>query len=258
MDVKVTTINLDRTTEALKKFTPEELAPRVARAFAMTASQGRDAGARELDRGLSVKSRNYILKYGVKGMPLRTNQIKAFEKAFTKYGDAEGHVYIRGANTVKKSLDFLMDHEDGSDRFPTRGGLLAVPTGTLKSLKYRTGTGKVYSRYKPENLLSDYNDNAGKRKVKSRAGSSFIARRKGKKGKIRYFVLDVERRKAPRPSRKSRTFSNSEDKHPLQLMYQFRSSVDETKKISFGDRVEETILNNLEKNIAAMIYNMKL
>ncbi len=251
------TVNLDRTIEDMRKFPASKLAPAVQKAFTVTAINGRNEVAANVEQGLGVKAKRYILQYGIKATPTTKGQQGAFKRAFGKYGDAHGEIYLRGATNVKRSLDFLLYHETGVDRESIKGGLITVPTKTLSSMAYRTSTGKVRKRYKPSVLLEDYNNNSDQQISPDGSGNYYIARRKSKSfGVYRYFILNIDKRKPTGRSKKRKweaTGSNN-----TELMYQFKESTDQSVKMHFGDTAENYVIRNLEKDVMFYIKDIDL
>ncbi len=255
------TVNIDRTTEDLKRFTGAKLAPAIQKAFTVTAINGRDDVARDVEQGLGINARRYILQYGIKATPTTKGQRGAFTRAFTRYGDAHGEIYLRGATDVKRSLDFLLYHETGAERSSIKNGLITVPTKTLAGKAFRTSTGKVRKRWKPEELLEDYNDNSTNPVTPDGSGEYYIARRKSKTfGVFRYFIMDIYGKSFPgkKESRPRKRKWDAASNNKVEMMYQFRDSTDQSVKITFGDTAENHVVRNLEKNVMFYIGDIDL
>jgi len=92
--------------------------------------------------------------------------------ALKKYGDMNAAVFIRGATSPSKSLEFMAHHEYGEMRTPFKK-YIAIPMKGLRQKSYKTSTGRVKKRWKPATLLERY--------IKS--GSSFDGRTTTNQGK---------------------------------------------------------------------------
>jgi len=172
-------VDISDTLRDLRTFPRKFVAPAVGKAMKTVTRMGAKAGRKELDRGLEIRSRTYILKHGVKNTPNTTYQVDAIERSFLGKGQAFGNVRIRGASQEKNKLDFIRDsHEKGiNTRAHGRNSNLSVPTQYLKSRRYRTALGRTKKSYKPETLLE---------KTKARKAKNLISatrNSKGKKGK---------------------------------------------------------------------------
>ena len=99
---------------------------------------------------------NYIPS-GVKSIPLSSGQRSAAENAVRRFGDIRAAVYVRGAMSPKRSLDFMSLHETGGDKTPHGNFQVAVPTKSLARKSSKTTRGATRKRWKPKTLLARFN-----------------------------------------------------------------------------------------------------
>jgi hypothetical protein len=101
----------------------------------------------------------YIPK-GVRSIPNKPGQKKAAERAVRKYGDIFAAVFLRGAMTPGKSLDFMVPHEESGEKVPHgKNKTIAVPMYNLTQRSgFKTTKGRVRKRWKPKTLLKRFKD----------------------------------------------------------------------------------------------------
>jgi len=97
---------------------------------------------------------------GVKNIPSTPAQKKAAARAVEKYGDIFAAVYLRAATDPKRSLDFMVLHEESGEKEPHGGSeFLAIPTATMKHESgFKTPRGRVRKRWKPKTLLQRFRE----------------------------------------------------------------------------------------------------
>lgn len=251
--------NLDKVARGLNEFQRKNLGKATAKAFGRTAKKGVIAGKRELRSGLENRSR-YITS-GVKGQPITSGQQTAFANSFNKNFIADGSVYIRGANTQKRELDFLMDHEHGTKR-KAKSKTMAIPLKGLREWKggdHRTTRGATKKRLKPKALLElSRREGRGGREYNKIEENSYLVVRTGKtnkpqrRGKVRRrvafspYIINSGGGKHHRKSHKGR---NSK----MIFLYKFQKTTQQTNKINWGDKVEESIRRNLRGDIIRQV-----
>lgn len=233
----------------LKKYRSHDLPTAIARAFEEVARTGIVVGQRSLDRGLTLRS-NWVTR-GVKGMPTKPTQRKAFIRAFTTYGDAQGSVFIRGAARPQNQLDFLLDHERGTDR-TAHSGMMAVPLPGIKEMgggDYRTSTGRTKTRFKPKRLLKRYNAKSRKKKQKMKSGKSFIVQVQKENGKYgQPFIFTSKGGKGRRP----------QERRKWRFLYLMKKTTNQTKKISFERHIVAHVNTNLRRTAIKHISRIKI
>lgn len=91
--------------------------------------------------------------------PAKPSAIAAATKGLMgRHHDFKAAVYLRGHSDPKKNLDFMVLHETGGRKRPVKGRALAIPGSDIRQYSgFKTTRGQVRSRWKPSNLLQDYN-----------------------------------------------------------------------------------------------------
>jgi hypothetical protein len=208
----------------------------VVRSIARVGVEGVAVGRREMRRTFHLHS-NFVLE-GAKSMPSTPSQIAASERALVRHGDFAGAVYIRGAETTKNSLDFIVHHEEGKTRSPQRK-TIAIPTRTMQGRAFRNLRGSVKNQYKPSQLLKRFIEakvpfngktTTGKgtqharRPGRRRVGDAFLMRGRGS-------VVYIVRRL-------------SGNKWDLEFLYTLYPKAKIKKRMAFIEAVTQDILNN--------------
>lgn len=250
----VTVLNMRQVQSQLDDFTHRDLPMAVAKGFGKTAEQGVVSGKRELSTKLHLRSK-WILN-GVKGTPIKPNQKKAFAHSYSKYGIADGSVYIRGAARPKNDLGFLLNHETGNDRI-AKHRFMSIPLRGLRAWKktdWRTTTGRTKKRLKPSNLMGD---NYGKEMGEAKEGS-YIAvrlppkgRKRRKKRRSRYQKPFVMNKKVAGGKRRK---GGGGDK--ILLLYKFKKVTNQSRKMAWEDRVETLVRARLRPNTIRYIQRI--
>jgi hypothetical protein len=151
-------VDLAAFTRSAKKMDQKDWPKHVVNGFAELADVS--AGAvRVVTRGKFKLHSDYIPK-GIKSTPMTSSQKARAEHALRKYGDFNAAVFLRGSRSVKHSLDFMADHEEGDPRKPQKS-YIAIPTTQLKEKRHRSPRGATRKRWKPETLLERYNATGG-------------------------------------------------------------------------------------------------
>ncbi len=256
MSGPVKVLNMNKVQKQLGDFTHRDLPSAIARGFGNTAEQGVVAGKRELSSKLTLRSK-WILN-GVKGMPVKPNQQKAFIRSYNKYGIADGSIYIRGATRPKNDLGFLLDHEKGTNR-KAKNKFMAIPLRGLRQWKksdYRTKAGRTKKRLKPHGnamMGSEYAE-----QMKNAKPGSFVAVRKSTKPKRRR-KGGRRRTKYQAPfvmTRGSKTGRKKRSGDKLFLLYKFKKITNQTRKMQWGDRVETLVKTRLRPNVVREIQRI--
>lgn len=246
----VEVLGMNEVQKEMGNFVSKDAPRAIARGFSRTAKQGEIAGKRELTRGLTLRSK-WILN-GVKGMPLNEGQQNAFVNSYKKYGIADGSVYIRGATQAKKELSFLLNHETGKNRI-AHNRLMAIPLRGLREWKnsdWRTTSGRTKKRLKPSRLLGDeYNKAKDGSFVAVFTGKTLSQKRRKRKRK-----KGASRSQGYKPfiinSKRSKTSSrHTKNRGSLKILYKFQKVTKQSRKIMFGDVVEEKIIQKLRPNV---------
>ena len=175
-------VDLRAFNQSLNKLINKEYPDKLARGFATLAEQCRDEVRAETKRKFKLHS-PYIPK-GVLSIPHSEGQIKSAARSIRRKGDLMAAVLLRPARTPKNDLSFMVSHETGADKRP-HGGDLAVPGRDIKRLGFKTSKGKVKKRWKPAELLKEFNRLGGNRK-----GSKL--QRKSKSGKTNPYLFEYE------------------------------------------------------------------
>ncbi len=149
--------NLGQFRDEVSGYSQETYPEAIALGMRDTALGARDA-ARSMTRGVFDLHTEYIPD-GILSTPFKPNQMKAAEKAFRGYGDAEAAVFLRPGDATK-SLDFLLAHQYGGEKMAN--GYVAIPLPDLKGYGYQTATGRTAKRWKPSSLLKEFNARGGR------------------------------------------------------------------------------------------------
>jgi hypothetical protein len=197
-----------------------EIPGAVAKGFSELATDARDK-VRERTRQEFDLHGNYITN-GIKATPETSAQISAATNAFSKYGDLDASVYLRGSNDPKKSLSFMVNHETGDDKTAV-GNMIAIPSTDLSGYNYRTSKGAVKAAWSPSKLLEVWNATD---KGKRRRGDKLIGTTTGAP-----FIINTS--KGPMIARKKGK--------ELQFLYSLKPRAEIKKTWSFEDTVVEHV-----------------
>ena len=208
----------------------------IIQGFAKIADQGRKQTRRRTRSAFKLHS-DYIPNAirsipGVRGSKGADRQAAAALKGLTgKHHNFQAAVFIRGSTSVKRSLDFMADHEYGGRRKPHGGNrALALPRPWLTTKSFRTSRGRVKRRYKPEMLI---------KKIRAQA----MAPRKRKWGRYRKprpFLVTFKSGHQAIAIRKYK-----EKRLPLDLLYEFHTEATIKKLYRFEEAVHETTRRNI-------------
>lgn len=168
----------------------------------------------------------------------------AKKEDLVRFGFIEADVH-----TAPRISTFMPIHETGGTRrpFPGRGGMrdsgrsLAMPGESLRTRKFKTATGRVRKRWKPGELLKQYNTTRGNRTVK----------RSGRGGRRLAFLVRTKRGDVMVLRRKSRK------RYPLERLYYFDSFADFKSVWNFEPTVRRYVsfafLQKFERNMRAAV-----
>jgi len=139
-----------------RKIQDKEFPQKIVNAFSELAYKG--ARRVRIATRSKFKLHSRYIPNAIKSIPLNEAQKSAAQKAVRRYGDVFAAVYLRGANTPKRSMDFMALHEEGGIKKPHEGrSALAIPTTTLKRKPgFKTAKGRVRKRWKPNTLLEKF------------------------------------------------------------------------------------------------------
>lgn len=193
---------------------------------------------------------DYITR-GIKYYPQTETQKARAMQAIQRFGDMSAAVYLRGATDPKKSLEFMADHEYGESRHAKKKNI-AIPTRTLKTKGYRTGRGRVRSRWKPDRLLKRFKESGStftgtttftknKQRKKRLPGHAFIIQGKGGGS---YIARRVKRQKS------------KQDRSVLEFLYLLIPRASIKREWGFAEQVWQEVLNNYARTITTSINKM--
>lgn len=166
------------------KLLDEDYPRAVAVAFKRIAREARNEVRQETRRDFKLHT-DYIPN-SILSTPHTPGQLKAGARSVVRFHDIESAVFLRPANTARRSLDFMVPHETGQAK-TAHGGLVAVPAGDLDNYQTKTSRGATRKKWKPAQLLADYNKLGGnvkgnKLRKGKRSGKGIAFIKKSKNG----------------------------------------------------------------------------
>jgi len=138
-----------------------------------------------------------------------------------RYGYAQSEVY------TDPRIAFMTLHETGGIKSPFFKMALALPAIAMHLAQgFRTATGKIAKKWRPANLLKQWN--AGKRRKKKRGGGHRVGEPKAFVAKGKIMVRTGEKR------------------YPLQTLYSFKGSAQIKPVWDFTPTIEKAVKGNFE------------
>lgn len=218
----------------------------VVRGLGQTAERGRDAVRMQTRRVFKLHS-EYIPR-AIMSIPdpKKSKHIKAAVKALTgKYRDFQAAVFLRGARTPDKSLDFMVLHEVGGAKKSAQEGDLALPARDLKKYRYRTGKGATAKRWKPEELLKYYNLVGMSKRGRMR--------RQSNKGKPKAFILRSKRGYGFMIARRKTSRTRN-----IEILYRFIDTAKIDKRWNFVSTVRREVRRHVHSDIVSKVNRIKI
>lgn len=158
-------VDLSEFTKGAKRLFKQDWPKAVVTSFSQIANAANEAVIKKTETEFELHT-DYITK-GIKHYPATTAQQQRAMHALEKYGDMNAAVYLRGAQDPKRSLAFMVEHEEGGMREPAYGVALgtsvgekyiATPTKDLNAKGVRTSRGQMRKKYRPSSLLKRYTE----------------------------------------------------------------------------------------------------
>lgn len=235
------TVELAEFMKSIKKFNGDQYPMAIAKAFRRIANGGKEDVQNRTRSEYNLHSD--FIPQGIKSTPYTNSQMKAGARSIEKYHDIEAAVYVRGANSPEKSLDFMVNHDTGEDK-RAQGGMLAIPAGDLKNYAYKTSRGKVKKMYKPATLLKEYNRVGPNKKGRQ-------LQKKGKRGKGAAFIMTTK------SGTKAIVRKLNPKQKSLQFLYFFKKDADIKATWQFEPTVLNTVSRTYQRDIAHYFNKIK-
>ena len=108
------TVDIADFIKSMRKLEGDQYPRAVAMAFRAIAEGGKKDVQNRTRSEYNLHS-EYIPD-GIKSTPYTNSQMKAGARSIEKYHDIEAAVYLRGANSPGRSLDFMVNHDTGDNK----------------------------------------------------------------------------------------------------------------------------------------------
>lgn len=133
------------------RYVPEAL----TEAFSDLAILGRNKNRAET--AIKFELHSQYIPNSIKAIPSNASQKEAARNSLRRKHDIMAAVYVRGANTPKKDMGFMVDHEGGETRLP-QGAKIATPMPDLEQYGSKNAGGSRRKKWRPAQLLRTYNE----------------------------------------------------------------------------------------------------
>ncbi len=244
IDVATVVRTAKRTLAELDKFALQQWPFALALALTRTAQMAQDAVQQRTRMQFGLHTQ--FIPRGVRTQAASKSDIRTF-------GLAEANVH-----TASRIASFMPVHELGGSRSPVAGGTgndkgksIALPAQDLENRKFRTSTGKISKRWKPSELLKDYNSRASSG---SKGQKVVRVSRGGRKGKP--FIIRGRGSGVPMIVRR-----RGKAAYPLELLYIFSQRATYKPTWEFAEEVGRAVdahfVDNLTRAVVQAIGGAK-
>jgi hypothetical protein len=236
IDVATVVKTAKKTLEQLDKFALQQWPFALALALTRTAQMAQDAVQQKTRMQFGLHTQ--FIPRGVRTQAASKSDIRTF-------GLAEANVH-----TASRIASFMPVHELGGSRTPVAGGKgndkgksIALPAYDLESKRFRTSTGKIAKRWKPSELLKNYNSRAG-----AGVGGQKVVRvsRGGRKGKP--FIIRGRGSGVPMIVRR-----RGKSAYPLELLYIFSRRATYKPVWDFAEEVDRAVDAHFVDNLTRAV-----
>lgn len=249
--MSVTTMNLDLSafTRSAKKHIGTDWPNAVVDGFSDIAASA-DEAVTDVTRLRFGLHSEYIPR-GIRHYPQTQAQKNAAAKAMKRYGDMNAAVYVRPARDPKKSLGFMVDHEEGEQREP-QDKWIASPTAEARRMySMRTARGKMKRRFMPSELLKRFRSTGS-----YYDGQTTLSRRRNKWGRtpgVPFLMYSSRANKTFIVRRASKSKGGREN---LQFLYVFLTKAYINRKWGFEITAKADVYNKYAVTIDAHTKRM--